>query len=86
MSTADFITKEELQNIEYTRVDDSYIPQSVEKPLILPLLWVKGGILLVFILILLLLGFIHHGELNIDAVYFTRDNWSKQLISGFTST
>lgn len=86
MSTANFITKEELQNYDYDRVEDSYIPQPREKPLILPLIWLKTIFLAVFILVLVILAFALDLKFNIDAVYYTRNNWSKQMIVGFKPT
>ena len=41
--------------------------------------------MVIFVIVISLLGFVHSGEFNIDAVYFTRDNWNKQMIVGFTA-
>jgi hypothetical protein len=89
MSTANFITKEELLKLEnekldeYERIEDSYIPRQREKPLISPLLKFKS---LIFVLTLLWTFFyVFFADLssNIEVVYYTRLNWNKQMILSF---
>lgn len=77
MSTANFITKEELADYDYKRIEDSYIPQIKEKAFILPLLYLKSLISVVLVSIIIVLFFFLDLKLNIDPVEYVRLNWSK---------
>jgi hypothetical protein len=72
MSTANFITNEELQDYDYKRVNDSIVPETNEKPAIIPLLWAKSFSLLIFLAAMAIITFSVDHSFNIDAVLFTR--------------
>ena len=78
MSTANFITKEELEEWDdpvYRRADDTYVPRVKETPVILPLLIFKLVSFLLFSGLVLVLMLWKSLTFNIDAVKFTRRNW-----------
>lgn len=83
MSTAGFTTKDEEVKVEYVRIDDSYVPQERDLPLIKPLLRLKLLFLVATILYTLLLKFALNTNLNIDSVWFIKRIWEKQLITDF---
>lgn len=83
MSTAGFTTKDEEVKVEYVRIDDSYVPQERDPPLIKPLLRLKLLFLVATILYTLLLKFALNTNLNIDSVWFIKRIWEKQLITDF---
>jgi hypothetical protein len=77
MSTANFITKDELETYSYKRMDDTIVPQKKEKPQILTLLWLKTIFMILLGGVIVLLLLVSKKEFDIDAVKFTKDLWDK---------